>query len=40
MLESVINQLFEKNPEEYDHQDMEYFQEFKAGVELRSGASG
>ena len=32
MLESVINQLFEKNPEEYDHQDMEHFQEFKRAL--------
>jgi 2,3,4,5-tetrahydropyridine-2-carboxylate N-succinyltransferase len=32
MFESVINQLFEKNPEEYDHQDMEHFQEFKRAL--------
>ncbi len=32
MLESIINQLFEKNPEEYDHQDMEHFQEFKRAL--------
>jgi 2,3,4,5-tetrahydropyridine-2-carboxylate N-succinyltransferase len=29
MLESRIDRLFEKNPESYDHRDMELFQEFK-----------
>jgi 2,3,4,5-tetrahydropyridine-2-carboxylate N-succinyltransferase len=29
MLESRIDRLFAKNPENYDHQDMELFQEFK-----------
>jgi 2,3,4,5-tetrahydropyridine-2,6-dicarboxylate N-succinyltransferase len=29
MLESRIDRLFSKNPENYDHKDMELFQEFK-----------
>ncbi|MDE0435095.1 MAG: 2,3,4,5-tetrahydropyridine-2,6-dicarboxylate N-succinyltransferase [Bryobacterales bacterium] len=37
MLEQLIDQLFEKNPENYDHQDMEAFQEFKEA--LNSGAA-
>lgn len=37
MLESIINQLFEKNPENYNHRDMEHFQEFKRA--LNSGAA-
>ena len=32
MLETLIDRLFEKNPEEYDHQDMEVFQEFKTAL--------
>ena len=32
MLESRIDQLFEKNPEDYTHQDLETFQEFKAAL--------
>jgi 2,3,4,5-tetrahydropyridine-2-carboxylate N-succinyltransferase len=32
MLEQFIDQLFEKNPESYDHRDMEAFQEFKAAL--------
>lgn len=32
MLEQLIDQLFEKNPESYDHRDMETFQEFKAAL--------
>ena len=32
MLEQLIDQLFEKNPESYSHQDMETFQEFKAAL--------
>ena len=35
MLETQINDLFEKNPEDYSHQDMETFQEFK--LALNSG---
>ena len=37
MLEQLIDQLFEKNPESYDHQDMEAFQGFKAA--LNSGSA-
>jgi 2,3,4,5-tetrahydropyridine-2-carboxylate N-succinyltransferase len=32
MLEQTIDQLFEKNPESYDHGDMEAFQEFKKAL--------
>lgn len=32
MLESRIDRLFEKNPEDYSHQDLETFQEFKAAL--------
>ena len=32
MLETLIDQLFEKNPEEYGQQDMVTFQEFKAAL--------
>ena len=32
MLESRIGRLFEKNPEDYTHQDLETFQEFKAAL--------
>lgn len=32
MLEDSINQLFDKNPENYSHQDMERFQEFKEAL--------
>jgi len=32
MLEQLIDELFEKNPESYDHRDMETFQEFKAAL--------
>jgi 2,3,4,5-tetrahydropyridine-2-carboxylate N-succinyltransferase len=32
MLESSIDRLFVKNPENYDHKDMELFQEFKAAL--------
>jgi len=32
MLETAINQLFEKNPEDFTHQDMECFQEFKSAL--------
>jgi 2,3,4,5-tetrahydropyridine-2-carboxylate N-succinyltransferase len=32
MLESRIDRLFEKNPEDYTHQDLETFQEFKAAL--------
>ena len=35
MLENQIDTLFEKNPEDYTHQDMETFQEFK--LALNSG---
>ncbi|MEX2302873.1 MAG: 2,3,4,5-tetrahydropyridine-2,6-dicarboxylate N-succinyltransferase [Bryobacterales bacterium] len=37
MLESRIDRLFAKNPENYDHQDMELFQEFKDA--LNSGTA-
>ena len=37
MLETSINQLFEKNPEDFTHQDMECFQEFKSA--LNSGTA-
>jgi 2,3,4,5-tetrahydropyridine-2-carboxylate N-succinyltransferase len=37
MLEELIDRLFEKNPESYNHQDMEAFQEFKQA--LNSGAA-
>jgi 2,3,4,5-tetrahydropyridine-2-carboxylate N-succinyltransferase len=32
MLEQQIDSLFQKNPEDYTHQDMEAFQEFKAAL--------
>lgn len=32
MLEQTIDQLFDKNPESYDHGDMEAFQEFKKAL--------
>ena len=32
MLETLIDRLSEKNSEDYDHQDMEVFQEFKAAL--------
>ena len=32
MLESRIDALFEKNPETYNHQDLETFQEFKEAL--------
>jgi len=37
MLEAQINQLFKKNPENYDQKDLEFFQEFKTA--LNSGAA-